>query len=231
MDEELVQRSLLGDLDAFDELVRRFRGSVLFVAEQVLGSADAAEDVAQEACLLAVKALSRLREPEKFPGWLAAIARHRARRVAAQERRAEPTEPGRLDQLLANHCEALAPDALDALCRQSERTLVRTLLAQLPPDNQTVLYLRYFEEWPIRRIAGFLSLSVTTVQWRLHHGRNLLRRQLTAEREEHHEERTRPRPWRDPADLPPAPPDGGDGPGGQHDGKPGAGCRTRRAAV
>src|SRR5262249_62092673 len=41
-DQELVLMALLGDLEAFDELVRRFRGAVLVVAEQALGSREAA---------------------------------------------------------------------------------------------------------------------------------------------------------------------------------------------
>ena len=90
-DEELVVRALLGELEAFDELVRRFRGAVLAVAEGALGAGEAARDVAQEAFLLAFKALPQLEDPACFGAWLCAITRHRARRVARGNGRWQPT--------------------------------------------------------------------------------------------------------------------------------------------
>jgi len=41
-----------------------------------------------------------------------------------------------------------------------------------------VFLLRYEEAWPIARIAEFLALPVTTIQWRLHQARKLLKQQL-----------------------------------------------------
>jgi RNA polymerase sigma factor (sigma-70 family) len=107
-DEALVVRSLLGDLPAFDEIVRRFRPAVLLITQQALGSRAAAEDAAQEAFLRAFKALPQLAEPAKFAGWLCAIARHHARRVAARESRAAPAEPSEIDRLLVAHSRELA---------------------------------------------------------------------------------------------------------------------------
>ena len=66
-DEELVVGALLGDLGAFDELVYRFRRAVVLVAQQITGSRDTAEDVAQDTFLIAFKALPQLKAPAKFP--------------------------------------------------------------------------------------------------------------------------------------------------------------------
>ncbi len=74
-DEALVLAALLGDLAAFDEIVRRFRGAVVAVAEQVLDSREVAEEVAQDSLLLAFKALPQLEDLSKFAGWLYAITR------------------------------------------------------------------------------------------------------------------------------------------------------------
>jgi RNA polymerase sigma-70 factor (ECF subfamily) len=230
-DEELVQHALVGEIEAFDELVRRFRGAVTFVAEQIVGSREAAEDVVQEAFLLAFRALPQLRDRGKFPAWLCAIARHRARRVAAAAGWTQPADHRLLDRLLLARSEELAGAAMEAWLGREERALIRRLMVELPAVYRAVLYLRYFEEWPIRRIAGFLSVSVTTVQWRLHHGRNLMRRRLIRQREEESDERRSPRAGGDPADLPYASPDGGAGPGSEHDGEPGARRPACGAAV
>jgi RNA polymerase sigma-70 factor (ECF subfamily) len=186
-DEKLVMATLLGDMSAFDELVRRFRGAVILVAQQALGSREAAEDVAQEAFLLAFKALPQLQDLSKFAGWLCSIARHRARRIAAREGRSESMEPSRIDHLLLTHSQELTSHPAEAFLRKSAQADIPTALAQLPAEHRIVLQLRYYEEWSVARIAAFLSLPITTVKWRLHQGRERMRRQLTKTQETNHE--------------------------------------------
>src|SRR5918911_2889006 len=84
-DEVLVVAALMGDLSAFDELCARYRAAVVRTAQAIVGRADA-EDVAQDALLLAFKALPTLEAPAKFAAWLAAITRHRAFRFTRRER-------------------------------------------------------------------------------------------------------------------------------------------------
>src|ERR671933_2461697 len=84
-DEVLVVAAMLGDLSAFDELCARYRAAVVRAAQGIVGRADA-EDVAQDALLIAFKALPTLEAPSKFAAWLAAITRHRALRFSRRER-------------------------------------------------------------------------------------------------------------------------------------------------
>ena len=150
---------------AFDELARRYRAGVYLTARQIVGDAGRAEDVAQEALLIAFRALPTLAAPARFGAWLGAIARHRARRVACQESRFVPLEPAHLDHLQAASAPA-SEELADAF-------------GALGADYQTVLRLRYWEEWSIGQIASFLSLPITTIKWRLHYGREVLRRRLS----------------------------------------------------
>ena len=177
-DEKLVVAAMLGDLVSFDELVRRYRTAVLAVARKTLGSREAAEDVTQDVFLLAFKALPQLEEPAAFPGWLCAITRHRARRVAARDGRVEPAEPSQIDRLILSQSRELGAPADRRLYRTEADWEVRAALSRLTDDHRIVLLLYYFEEWPVARISEFLSLPVTTVKWRLHQGRLLVRREL-----------------------------------------------------
>jgi RNA polymerase sigma-70 factor (ECF subfamily) len=173
-DDQLVLATLAGYGEAFDTLVTRFRGAVTAIARQALGSRDAAEDAAQEAFILAYRSLRQLHDPCRFAAWLCAITRHHSRRIARREQRTAAVEPAVLE-LLA--CEAfLNPEnqALDAM----ERAAVQEALKQLPEPYRLVLEFYYYDEWPVARIAGFLSLPPSTVKWRLRHGRELLRRRL-----------------------------------------------------
>ncbi|HLK56263.1 MAG TPA: sigma-70 family RNA polymerase sigma factor [Chthonomonadaceae bacterium] len=187
-DEELVLATLLGNLDAFDELVRRFRGAVVLVAAQTLGSRAAAEDVAQEAFLLAFKALPQLQNPSRFASWLCAITRHRARRVGAKEGRSETYEPSKLDQLILTHSRELSVNPAEEFDHKLERARIPEAMELLPTEYRIALQLRYYEDWSIARIADFLALPITTVKWRLHHGRTLMRRYLTDNKETFHEQ-------------------------------------------
>src|SRR5215210_3314699 len=83
-DELLVVAAILGDLSAFDELALRYRAAVVRTAQAIVGREDA-EDVAQDALLLAFKALPSIEEPAKFAAWLSAITRRRALRFGKRE--------------------------------------------------------------------------------------------------------------------------------------------------
>src|ERR1700683_1688541 len=84
-DEFLVVGAIVGDLAAFDELVRRYRAAVVRTAQAIVGR-EFAEDVAQDALLLAFKALPSIEDPTRFPAWLGVITRHHAFRYLKRER-------------------------------------------------------------------------------------------------------------------------------------------------
>src|SRR5215510_5620467 len=83
-DELLVIGAILGNLDALEELVVRYRPAVVRLARTIVGTNNA-EDVAQDSLLLAFKALPTIDEPRKFAAWLSAITRHRALRFSKNE--------------------------------------------------------------------------------------------------------------------------------------------------
>src|SRR6201988_5558805 len=105
-DEVLVIAAILVTLEAFEELVVRYRPAVVRLARTIV-SADHAEDVAQDSLLLAFKALPGIEEPRKFPAWLSAITRHRACRFSKSET-AHMSKRVALDEALLEKIEALA---------------------------------------------------------------------------------------------------------------------------
>ena len=64
-DEVLVLGAILGNLEAFEQLVLRYRPAVVRLARSIVGTDDS-EDVAQDALLLAFKALPGIEEPRRF---------------------------------------------------------------------------------------------------------------------------------------------------------------------
>ena len=172
-DELLVIEAILGDFDAFDELALRYRAAVVRTAQAVVGRDDA-EDVAQDALLLAFKALPSIEDPTKFAAWLSAITRHRALRFNKRE---SAHKNGRLelDELLLEQLGALAGPMLDEHTGDEE---VRLALENIPADYALVLRLRFQDEMPLKRIAAFLGVALSTVKWRVHRGKQLLREEV-----------------------------------------------------
>lgn len=168
-DEVLVVAAMVGDLGAFDTLAVRYRHGVVRAAQTIVGREDA-EDVAQEALLLAFKALPSLEDPVKFPAWLHAITRHRAVRFDRCERVRRRAHVA-LDELLLERIPALTRPAPGL---QSDKEM-QSVLNSISPDHALVLRLHFLDEMPLKRIAAFLGVSLTTVKWRVHRGKELMR--------------------------------------------------------
>ena len=80
-DGALVGATLRGDRAAFDVLVQRHQRQATAVAFRLLSNVDDALEVVQESFLRAYRDLSKLRQPERFAGWLCGIVRHTAHRA------------------------------------------------------------------------------------------------------------------------------------------------------
>ena len=173
-DEVLVVAAIVGDLDAFDQLVFRYRAAVVRVAQAIVGR-EHAEDVAQDVLLLAFKALPSIEEPRKFPAWLAAITRHRAARFGKRESKRESRRVV-LDEVLLENLESLSQPFAD----ESDDDELQRALENVPADYALVLRLRFLDEMPLKRIASFLGAPLSTVKWRLHQGKKLLKKQVEA---------------------------------------------------
>jgi len=168
-DEILVVAAILGNLDAFEELVVRYRPAVVRLARTIVGT-DYAEDVAQDSLLLAFKALPTIEEPPKFAAWLSAITRHRALRFGKSES-AYKSKRVALDEALLEKIGALAKPLTD---KETDESMIK-VLDSLPPDYSMPLRLRFLDDMPLNRIAAFMGVPLSTVKWRIHHGKKLLR--------------------------------------------------------
>jgi len=188
-DEVLVMSAILGDLEAFEELVLRYRAAVVRLARTIVGN-NYAEDVAQDALLLAFKALPTIEEPRKFAAWLSAITRHRAFRFNEREN-VQLSKRVAMDEVLLEKIEALnrpltetglyitgRDSDLYSTGSDSDRLELMSALDKLPNEYAMTLRLRFQDEMPLKRIAEFMGVPLSTVKWRLHQGKKLLREKL-----------------------------------------------------
>ena len=162
----LVRRAREGDGDAFAELYRRHFAAVYRVAYLVCHDAAAAEDIAQEAFLAAVRNLDRFERGRPVRPWLARIASNRA-----------------IDWLRARHrrAETAVDELADGAVADPDPAAAVALIAQLPPEQRQVVALRFVLELTPGEIAALLDLPRGTVNSRLRRGLDALGAELEGE--------------------------------------------------
>jgi RNA polymerase sigma-70 factor (ECF subfamily) len=146
---EQYRAAIHGDREAFEMIIRTHSRTLFTIAYGILQNRGEAEDVVQDALIKAWKTRWRVRDPEKFPAWLATIARHRAHDIF-RRRRTVPLST--VDEVI-QASSAAEPNGSD-LDQQ-----LRSALATLPELHRAALTLRYFEEMDYRSIENTLGLS------------------------------------------------------------------------
>ncbi len=170
-DRELVQRWQAGDASCFDTLVRRHQRRVFGLLMRMLGSAQDAEDVAQEAFLVALERLEDCRDPDRFGGWFLTIVRNRARNLLRREslRRGEELSPE-----ISPGRGGPAEDYKQLEIRER----LEKGLEGLSEIRKEVLLLHDLEGWKHREIGERLGIPDGTVRSHLHFARKHLRVRL-----------------------------------------------------
>ena len=152
-DREIYKAAIGGDRDAFETIIRGSSRQLFAIAYGVLQNRAEAEDVVQDTFVKAWKSRWRVRDPEKFPAWLATIARHRARDVA-RSRRTTPLGD-ELDET-ADPAEAYRSENARNHERDGE---VHAALAALPETHRVAVTLRYFDALDYATIEEALGLT------------------------------------------------------------------------
>lgn len=172
-DRVLVDRTLAGEIDAFEVLVLRHRDVVFRLAARLVGAGEA-EDVTQDAFLRAFHRLPGYRGDAPFRAWLLRIARNAALDERAR-RREEPLDPA------AQPEPASGPRTPAERVEQRER--LRRLegkFRMLAPAHRVVLVLRDVEGLSYEEIAQVTEMPLGSVKGRIHRARgeliDLLRR-------------------------------------------------------
>ncbi len=168
----LVTAAQRGDREAFGEIVRRFQAMAYAGAYAMVGDAQLAEDVAQEAFMEAYSNLPKLREAAAFPGWFRRIIFKQGDRLLRGKRVTTMPLVAACNMPLTE----LNPALLVERCELSET--VRYAVDALPEHERIVTILFYSTGYTLKEIADFLELPVTTVKKRLHDARQRLKEDL-----------------------------------------------------
>lgn len=169
-DDELIERIRQGDEGAAETLVRRYYGSIARYCRFWCGSADKAEDLAQETFLRLFRSLEKYRGRGSFKSFLYTVADH----LCVDESRKVRLYP--LDEDTPLACEQ------DEMRRLEDRAAVEKLLEALSPEQRRAVILRYAEQLSFRQIAQVTGCNLRTAQSRVRCALKIMRKVMDDER-------------------------------------------------
>ena len=165
---ELVRRAQAGDRPAFEQLYRDNVGRVYALCFRMAGTADLAEELAQDVFLQLYQNLSQIQSPRHLTFWLRRITSHRC---IDHARRHGYQRPVSLEQVPEPAAVVGQDDPL--LQGRLER-----LVASLPERARMVIILRYQEDLEYHEIAEALDMPLNTVKSSLQRALGILRGKL-----------------------------------------------------
>jgi len=165
-DNELVARTLRGDVRSYEELIRRYERLVGRVLYPYARREISVEDLVQETFLRAYDRLETFNPEYRFKTWLLAIANNLG--VDTLRRRREIVEFNP-----ETHAGAGGGPEAEALDADRSRS-VQEAIATLPETYGVPLILRYSEGLSYAEIAEILDLTIPAVKSRLFRARNML---------------------------------------------------------
>lgn len=149
---------------AIEELVGRYRDNLFAIAFNVCKNAADADDIVQETFLQYHIAKKEFDNEQHIRAWLIRVAVNKAKNVNHSFWRQHKVP-------LEDYMETLAFET------PQDETLFETVM-KLPEKYRIIIHLYYYEDYPVREIAGILKLTESNVKVRLSRGRKLLKEAL-----------------------------------------------------
>lgn len=173
----LVIQASQGDGVAWAELVGQHQEAVFRLAYLLLGDADEAKDVAQEAFIRAFRSLHQFDSARPLRPWLLRITTN----MVHNRRRAVGRYLAALQRLVRLAPEPLFSPAPEETLPQAEAQMLWQAVRRLNSTDQQIIYLRYFLELSVAETAYAAGIAPGTVKSRLSRALERLRRVVERE--------------------------------------------------
>lgn len=169
-DADLVRGSRKGDEDSYKQLVTRYENRVYWLAHHMVGNAESARDIAQDAFIRVFRNIERFDTSRKFYTWLYQIVTNLSIDHLRRSGRQKPIDFDALGGVVDSKPEPGSHSAKAELRRRVEEVLNR-----LPPKYKAVLVLRDLQGFSCQEIAEIVGCNNATARWRLHRSRKLFK--------------------------------------------------------
>jgi RNA polymerase sigma-70 factor, ECF subfamily len=178
-DAELVARAVEGNPWAEAALCRRYVGPLASMLTRLLGNRIDADDLVQDAMVVALDRIEGLRTPSAFKPWLFGIATNLAKKKLRRKRFERllglgPSEEE--DPLAAFGSPVISPEV------RTELSMLEHKVRRLSPELRIAWSLRFVEGYELAEIAEICGCSLATMKRRLDKAQHHVKAQLRLER-------------------------------------------------
>ena len=182
-DAALMLRVRDGDLQAFEQLVQKYKQPIVNVIYRMLHDLDEAEDLAQSVFVRVFQSAGRYEVSAKFSTWIFTIARHlslneirRRGRHPAQSLESSQSEDSEQAPRQYPDLKTFSPP--EAFLHRELEQKIRQALGELPEKQRLALALCQEQELSYEEIAKVLGCSLSATKSLIHRGRETLKEKL-----------------------------------------------------
>ena len=169
-DEKLILRFQEGDINAYNELVKRYKDRLLNFVLRYFNNVEQAEDVVQDTLIKLYTHASYYKNVAKFSTWIFTIAKNNALTELRKNKRKKTdslwTDDGQVIDINSKE------ESLDSKV-QNEIAIdqLNKFLDEIPENFRMAVVLRDFQELSYEEISKILEIPIGTIKSRINRGR------------------------------------------------------------
>jgi len=173
-DQTAIARLKQGDIDGLEALVRHHQTQALRTAYLVCMQRDMAQDVVQDAFILAYEHIAQFDSQRAFAPWFMHIVTNRAL-MAIRRQQSMPLDDQAAEVALSDQ----SPSPEQLFERAETRQEVWAVLSRLSPQQRSAIVLRYYVGLDQTEMSAVLGAPTGTIKRRLHDARERLHGLIT----------------------------------------------------
>lgn len=178
-DAGLFAAVLAGNLNAFEDIMRRNNQRLFRIARSIVTDDSEAMDVVQETYVAAYQKLADLNDATLLSNWLAKITRNTALMRVRKSQRIQLMDNSGMDNVMSLFGPEKTINQPDrALANVQLGRLLERFIDEMPETFRTVFMLRAVEQCSVRTTAEILDMEPATVKTRYHRAKKLLQNRL-----------------------------------------------------
>jgi RNA polymerase sigma factor (sigma-70 family) len=175
-DEYYIREILKGDSGSFSQLVEKYQHLAYTLSLKILNQREDAEDAAQEAFIKAYNSLKFFNGKSTFRTWFFRIVYNTAIIKLRSVKKAESKiEDIRLTEGEISDTES----AMNHFNTEDRLKYLKIGLEKLEPEEQALLTMYYYDDFPMDEVAKITGLTVSNVKVKIHRSRKRLLKELT----------------------------------------------------
>ena len=175
-DIELIEQTLAGDQSAYADLVKRHQRFVFTLAMRFAKTREDAEEIAQDCFIKAYRSLASFQRQSKFTTWLYSIV-YTTAMTALRKKRVDTDSIDDENTFIQIENQTGGYD-VNNVENKSRSYYLNQAIAQLLPDDATIITLFYNGEQSLEEIGQTMGMDPNTVKVKLFRARQRLKEKL-----------------------------------------------------